>query len=146
MPTEVSDPRLWHLSARHVYDLMAMAIGATGHVQALAGQSSLAAARLEAIKADLIKNAALGIGEIAARHRISPRYVQLLFDRAGTTFSQFTLDLRLEQAHAMLTSPRFASRSVTAIAYEAGFSDHSHFSRRFKQRYGKTPSDLRAER
>jgi len=43
----------------------------------------------------------------------------------------------------LLTSPRYAAWSITAIALEAGFGDVSHFNRRFKRRYLMTPSDMR---
>ncbi|MGQ3028235.1 MAG: GlxA family transcriptional regulator [Ferrovibrionaceae bacterium] len=36
-------------------------------------------------------------------------------------------------------------RSITDIALEAGFSDGAHFSRQFRELYGKTPSEARAE-
>ena len=58
-------------------------------------------------------------------------------------------DLRLERRHdaarAMLTSPRYATWSVIAIALEAGFGDVSHFNRRFTRRYLMTPSDMRRQ-
>jgi AraC-like DNA-binding protein len=44
----------------------------------------------------------------------------------------------------MLTSPRFASAAVAAIAYDSGFGDLSYFNRAFHGRYGMSPSDIRA--
>ena len=44
----------------------------------------------------------------------------------------------------VLRDPRFAERTITAIAYEAGFGDLSYFNRAFRRRYGETPSDVRA--
>jgi AraC-like DNA-binding protein len=44
----------------------------------------------------------------------------------------------------MLTSPRYAAWSITAIALEAGFADASHFNRRFKRRYLMTPMRIYA--
>jgi AraC family transcriptional regulator len=35
--------------------------------------------------------------------------------------------------------------NLTDIALECGFSSASHFSRRFKQQFGFTPSKLRSE-
>ena len=67
----------------------------------------------------------------------------MLFEEAGTTFSNFALDRRLDAARGMLTSPRYARWSIAAIALEAGFGDLSHFNRRFKRRYLMTPSDMR---
>ena len=145
LPARIADPRLGQLSATHVYDLIALAIGATDEGRQLANQRGVRAARLEAIKADLIENAALNLGQLAARQGISPRYVQMLFEEAGTTFTTFALERRLDAARAMLTSPRYATWSVVAIALEAGFGDLSHFNRRFKRRYHMTPSDLRAQ-
>lgn len=145
LPARIADPELGRLSATHVYDLIALAIGATEEGRQLAGQRGLRAARLEAIKGELIQNAALSLRQLAARQGISPRYVQMLFEEAGTTFSSFALERRLDAARSMLTSPRYAAWSVTAIAFEAGFSDLSHFNRRFKRRYRMTPSDMRAQ-
>lgn len=49
---------------------------------------------------------------------------------------------RLARAHRMLGDPRHARRSITAIAYEAGFNDLSYFNRAFRRRYDATPSDV----
>jgi AraC-like DNA-binding protein len=70
--------------------------------------------------------------------------VQMLFESEGTTFSRFLLDQRLAHAHHMLSNPLLAKRTISTIAYEAGFGDLSHFNRAFRRRYGVTPSDIRA--
>lgn len=136
--------RLGRLSATHVYDLIALAIRATEEGRKIANQRGLGAARLQAIKADLVQNVTLHLDELATRHGISPRYVQMLFEEVGTTYSDFTLERRLDAARRILTSPRYAVWSVTAIAFEVGFGDLSHFNRRFKRRYLMTPSDMRS--
>ena len=51
---------------------------------------------------------------------------------------------RLARAHRMLTDPRHVGRPVSAIAFDVGFGDLSHFNRTFRRRYGATPSDVRA--
>jgi len=143
LPERIGDPELGRLAAMHVYDLIALAIGATDEGREIAHQRSVRVARLEAIKGDLTENVALGLDRLAARQGISPRYVQMLFEQSGTTFSDFVLERRLETARHMLTSPRYATASITAIALEAGFGDLSYFNRRFKRRYLMTPTDLR---
>jgi AraC-like DNA-binding protein len=145
LPDRIVDPQLGRLSATHIYDLIALAIGATAEGREIASQRGVRAARLEAVKSDLVRNAALPLDQLAARHGISPRYVQMLFEEAGTTFSDFALERRLDAARTMLTSPRYVTWSVTAIALEAGFGDVSHFNRRFKRRYLMTPSDMRRQ-
>jgi AraC-like DNA-binding protein len=145
LPARIDDPQLGRLSATHVYDLIALAMGATEEGGLLAGRRGVRAARLEAIKADLVEDTTLGINQLAARHRISPRYIQMLFESAGTTFSEFVLERRLDTARRMLVSPRYAKCSVTAIALESGFGDLSYFNRRFKRRFDLTPTELRAQ-
>jgi AraC-like DNA-binding protein len=45
----------------------------------------------------------------------------------------------------MLGDPRFVGRTISAIAFDAGFGDLSYFNRVFRRRYGLTPSDARAK-
>src|SRR5262245_7759700 len=75
--------------------------------------------RLSAIKADIANHLAcpeLTVGAVAVRHGITPRYVQLLFEREGLTFSKFVREQRLERACRMLGDPLHARWSITAIA------------------------------
>jgi AraC-like DNA-binding protein len=133
----------------YVYDLLALALGATRDAAEVAGRGGLRAARLRAIKDDICANlhrADLSIGVLAKRHRVTPRYVQMLFESAGTSFSQFLRDERLALAHRMLRSGRCAELPIGTIAYEAGFSDLSNFNHAFRSAYGMTPSDVRAGR
>ncbi len=145
LPTKPLDPQLGRLVTSHVYDLMALAIGVTPEGRAQAAARGLRAGRLQAIKADLLRNTELTLQQVAQRQGVSPRFVQMLFEEEGTTFSGFVLDRRLNAARAMLGSPRFADWSITAVALEAGFGDLSYFNRRFKERYQMTPSDARAK-
>jgi len=145
LPERIANPQLGRLSATHIYDLISLAIGATDEGQEIAGQRGVRTARFESIKADIVQNATLSLDQVAARQGVSPRYVQILFEEAGTTFSEFVLERRLEAARNMLASPRYAIWSIAAIAFEAGFGDVSHFNRRFKRRYLMTPSELRSQ-
>jgi AraC-like DNA-binding protein len=87
----------------------------------------------------------LSVAEIAVRHRCTPRYVQLLFEQEGTTFSDYVLTQRLARAYRRLTDPRRAGEKISAIAYDVGFADLSYFNRTFRRRYGARPSEVRAE-
>lgn len=86
----------------------------------------------------------LSPGSIAAAHYISIRHLHALFAEHDTTVSTVIKQRRLEQARADLTDPALQSRTVAAIATRWGFVDAAHFSRVFKQRYGMSPSELRA--
>src|SRR5262249_16798361 len=87
----------------------------------------------------------LSVESVAMRQRVSPRYVQMLFEQEGTTFSQYVIGERLVCAYRMLTNPLFADRSITSVAFDAGFGDLSYFSRAFRRCYGATPSEVRVE-
>jgi AraC-like DNA-binding protein len=143
----LTEPEMRQLVTTHVYDLMAMAVGATRDGAAIAEGRGMRAARLAAVKADVLVHAgdpSLTLTAVAARQGISPRSVQLLFEGEGITFSQFVIEQRLARAYQMLTDPRHAASTVSAIALTAGFGDLSHFHRNFRRRYGATPSDVRA--
>jgi AraC-like DNA-binding protein len=135
------------LAVTHVYDLFALVLGATREAAEIANGRGVPAARLQAIKMDLTANlrrAELSINAVAARHGVTPRYVQRLFETEGMTFSEFLLGQRLVLAYHMLTGPRFADQTIGAIAFAVGFNDLSYFNRTFRRRFDATPSDVRA--
>jgi AraC-like DNA-binding protein len=143
----LATPELRSIVVNHVYDLVALALGATRDASAVANDRGVCAARLHGIKTEILNNLSrheLSLAGLAARHRVTPRHVQMLFESDGTTFSRFLLDQRLARAHHMLANPLLAERTISAIAYDAGFGDLSHFNRAFRSRYGETPSDVRA--
>jgi AraC-like DNA-binding protein len=145
----LTGPTLQRLAAAHVYDLVAVAMGATGEAAEIAHGGGIRAARLHAAKAYIAENLqrpGLSLDEIAGQLRISPRSVQALFEAEGTTFSRVVLEERLLRAYRRLTGPLSRDRSVTAVAFEAGFNDLSYFNRTFRRRFGLTPSEARRQR
>ncbi len=81
---------------------------------------------------------------IAHRVGVTTRHLQRLF-RAHTGISpaRFYMDLRLRQARLLLQQTRMP---VLEVAVAVGFSSHSHFSKRYRERYGRTPQQERAAR
>jgi AraC-like DNA-binding protein len=141
----IADAALGRLVVAHVQDLVALAIGATRDGRAFALERGVKAARLHAIKVDFAANPALTLAAIATRQKVTPRYVQMLFEAEGTTFTAYALSWRLANARRLLASPSHVHWTISAIALESGFSDLSYFNRTFRRRYGATPSDVRAE-
>ncbi|GLR87347.1 AraC family transcriptional regulator [Bradyrhizobium iriomotense] len=138
-------PELGSAVITHVLDLAALAIGATRDGTEIA-RRSVAAARLHAVKADICAHLAdckLSVAVLAARHRVTPRYIHRLFELDGTTFSEFVLTLRLRHADRMLRDAHFLDCTISTIAFDCGFSDLSYFNRTFKRFYNATPSDIR---
>jgi AraC-like DNA-binding protein len=144
----LATPELRRLVVTQIYDLVALTIGATRDAAAIAEGRGVRAARLRAIKADIAERLAQGdltVAAVASRQRISESYVRKLFESEGSSFSEWVLGARLIRAHRMLTDPRFAGRSITSVAFDAGFGDLSYFNRSFRRRFGATPSEIRAE-
>ena len=80
---------------------------------------------------------------VADTHGISKRYLHAVFAAAGTTFSRELFAIRLERAARLLRDPRFRKLSVSEIGWRCGFSDSSHFARRFARKFGQSPSQFR---
>jgi AraC-like DNA-binding protein len=142
----LASPDIARVVGSHLLDLIALSLGATRDSAVAAQAGGVRAARLQAIKTDMVANLANGwltVAKIAARHHVTPRYVHKLFESEGTTFTQFILRQRLDRAYRMLRDQRFSMHSITSIAFEAGFGDLSYFNRAFRRRYSATPSDVR---
>lgn len=132
----------------HIYDMIALLIGATSDGASVAEDRGARAARLRAVKEDVVGNLVDGdvsVSAVAARHRVSPRYLAKLFEREGMTFSEYVLDQRLALAHRILSDPRRASEKIASVAFAAGFCDVSYFYRAFRRRYDLLPTDVRAQ-
>lgn len=142
----VTTPALAAAFTDHVCDLLALALGPTRETAEQARTGGLAAARLQAIKDDIAVNLGqpeLSVQTIAVRHGVSVRYVQRLFDQSGLTFTAYLIEQRLTAAYKALRRRAPADVPVSAIAFDCGFADVSHFNRSFRQRFGCTPSDVR---
>jgi AraC-like DNA-binding protein len=144
-PLESAEARA--LVTRHICDLAALAFGSTGEERAMAGERSLHEIRLRAVKAYIDKrlgSCTLSLEGIAAALGVSPRSVQRLFEREGTSFSEFLLARRLARAHVLLAGVGENGQTIGDIAFACGFGDVSWFNRSFRARYGATPSDVRS--
>lgn len=141
-------PELQRSIADHFYDLVVVAVGGTRDAIEVARGRGIPAARLNAIKSDILGNLLsrdLSIEAICARHGITPRYLRMLFAGKQTTFSDFVTGRRLALALRRLRDPARAGHTISAIAYECGFGDLSYFNRVFRRQFGMTPSDARAQ-
>jgi AraC-like DNA-binding protein len=142
----LTSPELRHLATMHIYDLIAAALGTTRDGAASAEVRGIRAARLRAVKADILAHVGasdLAVDAVAQRQHVTSRYVHMLFEAEGVTFSEFILGQRLTRAHRMLADPRHRLMSISAIAFAAGFGDLSYFNRTFRRHFGATPSEVR---
>jgi AraC-like DNA-binding protein len=142
----IATPELQHTVTTYVYDLAALALGASRDTAEAAKARGLRAARLRAIKEDVsarLSEPNLSLDSVALRHGVSSRYVQKLFELEGTSFSDFVRAGRLARAHRMLQDPRLLHMNISTIAYECGFGDITAFNRAFRKHYNASPSDVR---
>jgi AraC-like DNA-binding protein len=141
-------PDLQQCFVAHLYDLMAVMIGATRDGEAIAQGRGLRAAHLHAIKQDIAGQLArpdLSVAVLSRRHCRTPRSIQRLFEAEGTTFTDYVLAQRLARAHGLLGDPRRRDEKISAVALDCGFGDVSYFNRMFRRHYGAAPSDVRAQ-
>jgi AraC-like DNA-binding protein len=133
------------LAIAHIYDLAALAVGAAREAEEIAKGRGVRAGRLRAIKDDILAHIEndLSLGEVAGRHRLSARYVGMLFESEGTSMTEFVREERLKRARSILLNPRFAGRRIAEIAYDVGFNDVSYFNRSFRRCFGRSPSEVR---
>ena len=126
-------------------DLVALSLSrqSRARVAETAGFADATSLALQRAVHDRIRQPDLSPSAVAVVVGISERYVHKLFERTGSTFAAYVIDRRLDGAAADLTSPALAGRTAGAIAFDWGFSDLSHFTRRFKQRFGCTPGEWR---
>jgi AraC-like DNA-binding protein len=141
-------PALQQQTVAHIYDLMALTLGAARNAAVAAEDGGARAARLRVVKDDINRNLECGdvsVAAVAARHRISPRYLRKLFENEGVTFTEYVLGRRLALAHRLLCDPRRTSQKIASVAFAAGFGDVSYFYRAFRRRYELLPTDVRVQ-
>jgi AraC-like DNA-binding protein len=84
--------------------------------------------------------------DVATRFGVSERYVRAVLGSGGESFTAHLLRRRLERCAALLADPASNARTITDIAFHAGFGNLTHFGRAFKARYAATPRDYRRAR
>lgn len=126
--------RLNHFTIRDTYNL-----------QRVGGQVS-SPALPEIIKAtmalmDRTIDAPLSITAIADSVGVSTRQLErLMRQHLHMSPAQYYTDIRLEKARDLLTNSK---KSVTSVALDVGFTSSSHFSSRYKEIYGLSPSETK---
>lgn len=132
--------------ARQLQEMMALIVGASEDFREEAELTTVAAARLQTAKSTIdanLGNFRLNLEWLAAEQNISPRHLQRLFEREGTSFSDVLRRARAARARAMLQNQSNAHRSILSIALECGFAEPTSLNRVFRREFGLTPSEVR---
>jgi AraC family transcriptional regulator len=81
------------------------------------------------------------LDDIAAAAGLSPfRFARMFRKTTGLTPHRYVMSARVEKARALL---REYEKSLTEIAIECGFCDHSHMSKVFRRLTGMAPAEFR---
>ncbi|KAB2939486.1 MAG: helix-turn-helix domain-containing protein [Hyphomicrobium sp.] len=127
-------------------DLVALALAAQGRREespALSAARAVALLQLRSAIEARLDDPSLDPETAAAAAGISVRYANAILAEQGMSLQRLIVARRLERCRLDLENPQRAHLTVSEIAYGWGFSDTSHFNRRFKAAFGCTPSECR---
>ena len=87
----------------------------------------------------------LSVSGIASALNCSKRHLHNAFAGEADSVGAHLLNRRLEACRAELEGMAHAHRSIAEIALSWGFNNTAHFSRVFRDRYGRSPRQHRAD-
>jgi AraC-like DNA-binding protein len=137
-------PAVSHAARGHLSDAMLSMLGALSCV--VPGRRSTAQRHLEHALADIearLSDPDLCPDAIAGLRGISRRRLDSIFAEHGLSFERVLWDRRLDRAAGELAQATGNERKLLDVALSWGFSSEAHFSRRFKARFGCSPSEYR---
>ena len=118
--------------AEQALDLIALALTAGDGKPMLSSPRASALLRLKMAIDTRLSDPSLKPAEAAAAAGISVRYANDLLAEENFSLERYILRRRLERCRSALEDPLQAHRMIGEIAFSWGFSDHSHFTRRFR--------------
>lgn len=116
-----------------------------GAEEELSGEARTQAllARIDAFLGHNLGDPELSPSVVAARHSISLRRLQVLFQERGESVAAVIRRRRLERCHEDLADPRLFGSPIQTVARRWGFANASVFSRAFRDTYGASPTEFR---
>jgi AraC-like DNA-binding protein len=140
------DPAIGPKVAQQALDLVALAFGTcAGRAAQLSSTRTTKLLRLKSIIEGRLHDPELKPAAVSAAAGISVRYANALLAHEGTSLERYITFRRLVRCHQALMSTAHLSRTVGDIAFSFGFSDLSHFTRRYKAQFGCPPSEDRSK-
>ena len=141
---DLPEPAQGRLGWATVQLVRALITTAAGDSRSAGARHDSLVVRVKAFIDDQLGEAGLDPAAIAAAHFVSVRYLYTRWARAGEPcpLAEWIMRRRLDRARGRLADPDLA---IAAVARECGFADMAHFSRRFRQAYGISPRQWRAQ-
>ncbi len=130
--------------ARHLMELMATTYALDSiHSPPALRSSASRHAQVKLFIEQHLRDPQLTPSMIASKHKLSTRYLRMVFAVGGETISAYILRRRLEECARQIADPRWRGHSISEIAYAWGFNSTSHFARTFRMRFKSSPRDHR---
>jgi AraC-like DNA-binding protein len=128
-----------------VLDLIAVSLATAmeGRTPRLSSARSLVRMKVRAAIEAGLTDPALDAKYVAAAAGVSVRYANAVLAKESMSIMRLIQTRRLARCRRMLEDPSQAHRTVSEIAYGWGFSDMTHFGRKFREAYGMLPSEWR---
>jgi AraC family transcriptional activator of tynA and feaB len=144
---DLPEPAQGRLGWATVQLVRALVTTAAGDSRALRALHESLIVRVKSFVDDHLGDRSLDPAEIAAAHHVSVRHLYAQWSRAGepSGLAEWIMRRRLDRARGMLADPARGHLAIAAVARECGFTDMAHFSRRFRQAYGMSPREWRAQ-
>ena len=126
----------------HLLDLITLSVGRVmgQHGPRTSPSRSLVRVELRAVIEARLADRTLDASSVASAAGVSVRYANAVLADENTSIMQLIQARRLERCRQALEDPLQGGRTVSEIAYGWGFSDMTHFGRRFRAAYGVLPS------
>lgn len=137
-----TDPKTGPLLEKRVWDVMETAYSLVNGGQRSAYQAQMLLRARRHIAANL-GDPELSPSTIAAFMGISLRQLNRLFEGEPLSLVAYIQEKRLEGARRDLLQRGSCTMSVSDVCYKWGFKSLAHFSRKFSERYGISPSHCR---
>lgn len=87
----------------------------------------------------------LAPAQVAAHCRVSVRHLQTVFAAHGLNVAAFIRETRLQRCRESLRHPQLSQQPITATAMHWGFGSIATFNRVYRDRFGVSPSEDRAQ-
>jgi AraC family transcriptional activator of tynA and feaB len=127
----------------HALDLIAVSLANTMEADRprVSSAKGLVLLSIRSVIEARLSNPSLDAQAVADAAGVSVRYANAVLADQDTSIMRLIQARRLARCRYALEDPNQAHRTVSEIAYGWGFSDMTHFGRRFKKAYGILPSE-----
>jgi AraC family transcriptional regulator, positive regulator of tynA and feaB len=129
--------------ANHALDLIAVSLAKTMEADRprVSSAKALVLLNIRSVIEMRLRHSSLGAQAVADAVGVSVRYANAVLADHNTSITRLIQARRLARCRSALEDPNQTHRTVSEIAYGWGFSDMTHFGRRFKKAYGILPSE-----